>query len=138
MKTRNSKLETPACIRLRRGKRNKFQIPSSKNVALVILGAVLACASLAQGLMAAESSFKKIFDGKDLKGWDGDPTLWSVKDGSIVGQTTAEHPIKHNTFLIWTNGEVGDFEFRCKFRITAQNEKGFANSGIQYRSKVLD
>ena len=92
------------------------------------------------GIRGAENQgeFKKIFNGKDLTGWDGDPALWSVKDGSIVGQTTVEHPAKHNTFLIWTNGEVGDFELRCKFRITSQNDKGFANSGIQYRSKVLD
>ena len=54
-----------------------------------------------------------------------------------MGETTAANPITHNTFLIWTNGEPGDFELRCSFRITADNDKGFANSGIQYRSKVL-
>ena len=85
-----------------------------------------------------EEGFKSIFNGKDLTGWDGNPKLWSVKDGAILGQTTAENPIKGNTFLIWTNGEVGDFELRCSFKITADNDKGFANSGIQYRSKILD
>ena len=84
------------------------------------------------------TGFASIFDGSTLKGWDGDAKFWRVDGGAIVGQTTAENPIKHNTFLIWTNSEVGDFEFRCKYRITAQNDKGFANSGIQYRSKVLD
>jgi uncharacterized protein (TIGR03067 family) len=33
---------------------------------------------------------------------------------------------------------VGDFELRCSFKITPNNDKGFANSGIQYRSKILD
>src|SRR6059036_3522467 len=33
---------------------------------------------------------------------------------------------------------VGDFELRCAFKIVANNDVGFANSGIQYRSKVLD
>jgi len=86
----------------------------------------------------SEDGFQSIFNGKDLGGWDGNPKLWSVKDAAIVGQTTAENPIKANTFLIWTNGTTADFELRCSYRITAQNDKGFANSGIQYRSKVLD
>src|ERR1043165_3424006 len=87
---------------------------------------------------ATEDGFTPLFNGKDLTGWDGNPELWSVKDGAIVGQTSADHPIKGNTFLIWTNGTVGDFELRCSFKIEALNDKGFANSGIQYRSKVLD
>ena len=86
----------------------------------------------------AQGGFQSIFNGKDLNGWDGNPKLWSVKDGAIVGETTPENPIKGNTFLIWTNGTTADFELRCSFRITPQNDKGFANSGIQYRSKVLD
>jgi len=86
----------------------------------------------------AEKGFLRIFNGKDLTGWEGNPKLWSVKDGAITGQTTAENPTKGNTFLIWTNGTVADFELRCSFKLTPGNAKGFANSGIQYRSKVLD
>jgi len=86
----------------------------------------------------ASLGFQKLFNGKDLTGWDGNPKLWSVKDGAITGQTTAENPAKGNTFLIWTNGTVGDFELRCSFKIVPGDDKGFANSGIQYRSKILD
>jgi hypothetical protein len=82
--------------------------------------------------------FRSIFNGNDLSGWDGDPKLWSVKDGAITGQSTPENPVKVNTFLIWTNGTVGDFELRCAFRIVPNNNENFANSGIQYRSKVLE
>ena len=85
-----------------------------------------------------EAGFTAIFDGKNLTGWDGNPKLWSVKDGAIVGQTTAEHPAKGNTFLIWTNGVVANFELRFNYKITPNNDKGFANSGVQYRSQVLD
>ena len=85
-----------------------------------------------------EKDFKSIFNGKNLTGWDGNPKLWSVKDGAIVGQTTTENPLKRNTFLIWTNGTTSDFELRCSFKITPNNDAGFANSGIQYRSKVVD
>src|SRR5690349_12943820 len=84
-----------------------------------------------------EKGFKKIFNGKNLTGWDGSPELWSVKDGAITGQTTEEHPAKENTFLIWTNGTVADFELHCSYKIVPNNPAGFANSGIQYRSKVV-
>ena len=87
---------------------------------------------------SAEKGFLSLFNGKDLAGWDGNPRLWSVKDGAITGQTTAENPAKGNTFLIWTNGTVGDFELRCSFKLVPGDKQGFANSGIQYRSKVLD
>lgn len=87
---------------------------------------------------SGEKGFLRIFNGKDLTGWEGDPKLWSVKDGAITGQTTAERPTKGNTFLIWTNGTVADFELRCSFKLTPGDAKGFANSGIQYRSKVFD
>jgi uncharacterized protein (TIGR03067 family) len=86
----------------------------------------------------AETPFRSIFDGKDLAGWQGNSRLWFVKDGAITGQTTAESPAKKNTFLIWTNGTVDDFELRCSFKIVPNNNVGFANSGIQYRSKISD
>jgi hypothetical protein len=73
-----------------------------------------------------------IFNGKDLTGWDGDPRLWSVKDGVIRGQTTIENPARGNTFLIWRDGRLKDFELKIKFRIQS------GNSGIQYRSKEID
>lgn len=80
----------------------------------------------------------KPFNGKDLTGWKGQDEFWSVKDGAITGQTTTEHMVKENTFLIW-EGEVGDFELTCKYKITDLNGKseGFGNSGIQYRSKIV-
>ena len=78
---------------------------------------------------------QKIFNGKDLEGWAGSEELWSVKDGAIVGQTTAAKPVQHNTFLVWTEGAPDDFELTFKYKISGQNEKGSANSGMQYRSR---
>ena len=103
------------------------------------LYSLLAAVSVA-GCQAAESEvgFTSIFNGKDLTGWDGNPALWSVKDGAITGTTKAEAPIKANTFLIWTNGSPGDFELRLKYKIVGNNPGNQANSGIQYRSKVID
>jgi 3-keto-disaccharide hydrolase len=81
---------------------------------------------------AESGQMTSLFNGKDLAGWDGDPRLWSVKDGVIHGETTAEVPAKGNTFLIWQDGTLKDFELRLSFRCTATN-----NSGIQYRSKHI-
>jgi hypothetical protein len=85
-----------------------------------------------------EKDFQSLFNGKDLTGWDGNRKLWFVRDGAITGQTTPENPAKVNTFLVWTNGTVADFELRAAFKLVANNPQGFANSGIQYRSKILD
>jgi uncharacterized protein (TIGR03067 family) len=110
-----------------------------KGLRRLLTAATLCTIALLQPARAAtDDGFTSIFNGKDLTGWDGNPALWSAKDGAITGQTSAENAIKNNTFLIWTNGTVGDFELRCSFKIEALNDKGFANSGIQYRSKVLD
>jgi hypothetical protein len=75
-----------------------------------------------------EAGFKQIFDGKTLAGWDGDPKLWRVENGNIVGETTAETMPKQNSFLIWRGGSPGDFELKAQYRL------GAVNSGIQYRS----
>ena len=90
------------------------------------------------GVAAPEGDgFKNLFNGTDLTGWDGSKELWSVKDGMITGQTTPEHPAHGNTFLIWTNGTVADFELRFSYKIVPNNDEGFGNSGVQYRSKIL-
>jgi hypothetical protein len=87
------------------------------------------------GLATAED--KQLFNGKDLTGWEGNMDLWSVKDGLLTGTTPADpanpgkSTLKHNTFLIWRGGVVGDFEMTFKYRIVA------GNSGVQYRSKEL-
>lgn len=93
---------------------------------------------LTTGLAIAQSpppqpeAMKTLFDGKSLEGWDGDPRLWSVKDGVIHGETTAENAAKGNTFLICQAGDFKDFDLRLSFRCNAAN-----NSGIQYRSKHI-
>jgi len=77
--------------------------------------------------------FKPIFNGKDLSGWEGDVSYWSVKDGMIIGQSTEENPCTKNTFLQWTDGKLDDFELKLEFRLSGTEK---ANSGIQFRSQV--
>jgi 3-keto-disaccharide hydrolase len=77
------------------------------------------------------TGFTSIFDGSTLKGWDGDTKFWRAEGGAIVGQTTAENPLKENSFIIWRGGEPADFELKVEYRINA------TNSGIQIRSVHL-
>lgn len=102
------------------------------------LGLALAFAVSTASAAATDSGVQSLFNGHDLSGWTGNLSLWSVKDGTITGQTQAEDPLKNNTFLIWTNGVVSDFELRFSYKITPNNTEGFANSGCQYRSQVVD
>ncbi len=76
------------------------------------------------------STGKSLFDGKTLKGWNGDPKFWKAADGAIVGQTTKETPTNGNTFIIWEDGKLTDFDLTLEFKIEG------GNSGIQYRSFV--
>jgi len=75
-----------------------------------------------------------MFNGKNLDGWSGDPRLWRVEEGVIIGETDGDkREIKANSFLIWEGGEVADFELSYKARVIGDN-----NSGVQYRSQVKD
>jgi hypothetical protein len=79
----------------------------------------------------AEEGFKPLFDGKSLEGWQGNPALWSVEDGAIVGTTDKADRIKHNTFLSTTK-TYKNFILRLKFKLRN------GNSGVQVRSKQFD
>jgi hypothetical protein len=78
-----------------------------------------------------DAGFTPIFDGKTLKGWDGDTRFWRVENGEIVGESTPDNLVKENNFLIWRGATVRDFELKVEFRING------SNSGIQYRSTEL-
>jgi len=98
------------------------------SMTLLTLSSVLLLGSVSvQG-----QEFQNLFNGKDLTGWDGNPELWSVEDGVITGKTNGPDHLKYNQFLVWTGGEVDDFELKLEFRLEGEN-----NSGVQYRSKLM-
>jgi hypothetical protein len=77
--------------------------------------------------------FIKIFNGTNLDGWEGLEDYWTVKDGVISGHETMA--ASKQTFLIFTAVPViGDFELQLKYKFATPD----GNSGIQFRSKVLD
>jgi len=101
-------------------------------LSLFILPAFAEDAKPPQAPPAEPANPTQLFNGKDLTGWDGDPKLWSVKDGAIRGETTPENPAKGNTFLILKDKSFTDFDLRFSFRMNAT-----VNSGVQYRSKHI-
>ena len=90
-----------------------------------LLLALLLCAAGA----FAKDGFKPLFNGKNLDGWDGDPRLWSVRDGMIVGSTEG-NPLKYNSFLA-TKKSYADFILRAQAKLRNHN------SGIQFRSQLV-
>jgi hypothetical protein len=82
------------------------------------------------------SDFKYSSTARTSAAWDGQRVTWSVQDGAITGRTTEQNQVKENTFLVWQGGALANFELRASFRLIANNDKNFANSGIYYRSRV--
>ncbi len=112
-------------------------MPSRRSQILILVlrsvASSLFCFSLLwTGDAFAQQPFEILFNGKDLTGWAGNKDLWTVEQGAIVGQTTKDNPTARNTFLILQTSPIADFDFRCKVRFTGNN------SGVQYRSKVID
>ncbi|MFB2120199.1 DUF1080 domain-containing protein [Parapedobacter sp. 2B3] len=81
-----------------------------------------------------------LFDGETLTGWQAvdpaDAHYWSVIDSLLTGGDGMSN-VPKNTYL-QTIKEYGDFEFRCLFRLSGDQTTGFINSGIQYRSHVVN
>ena len=80
-------------------------------------------------MLATAENAKDFFTGKDLTGWIGNPELWSVENGEIVGKTTG---LKRNEFL---KSEIAaeNFKLTLQIKLTPNKE----NSGIQFRSEAL-
>ncbi|QMV20209.1 DUF1080 domain-containing protein [Granulicella sp. 5B5] len=76
------------------------------------------------------AGFTQIFDGKTLKDWDGDPTVWRVENGAIVGESFKDKP-RPNSYISYHGSEAKNFDLKLEIKV----EEG-GGSGIQYRSSV--
>ncbi len=81
-------------------------------------------------LLATELNRSRFFDEQTLDGWLGNPAVWSVSDGEIVGQTEG---LSRNEFLK-SDMLLGDFRLIVDVRLA--NDEG--NSGIQFWSEGLE
>ena len=74
----------------------------------LLAAAVLCTAS------ASADDWVALFDGKTLEGWQGDPAIWSVEDGEIVGRTTPE---TNRTTYLHRDGVFDDFELEFDIKL---------------------
>ncbi len=74
--------------------------------------------------------FVSIFDGKTLKGWDGNPKFWRVEDGALVGESTPQNP-SGNNYIVYRDMEAHDFTLKFEIKV-----EGSGGSGFQYRSRT--
>jgi hypothetical protein len=71
----------------------------------------------------------KLFNGKDLSGWEGFEDHWSVKDGVIVAKNTK--PIKFSTYLL-TKEKYTDF----RLVFSAKLVESEMHSGVSFWGEV--
>jgi hypothetical protein len=73
----------------------------------------------------------RFFNSRDLTGWTGLPGYWRVEDGTIIGACPPGRPA--HTFLV-SDRTYTDFDLRFQVR----RLDGIGNSGVQFRSRVVD
>jgi hypothetical protein len=98
-----------------------------------ILAGLLAALAVIEPATAgkdAKSQTIKLFNGKDLKGWEGYHDLWSVEDGEIVGKN--DKPISFSTYLL-SKHKFRDF----RLVLSAKLVKSEMHSGVAFWGKVF-
>jgi putative membrane-bound dehydrogenase-like protein len=83
-------------------------------------------------VLASKENQELFFNGKDLTGWFGDESLWSVEDGEIVGRSEG---LDHNEFLF---SDMAAEDFSLRFEVKLFKDNGQGNSGVQFRSEALE
>jgi len=95
--------------------------------AFVLLACVLSAFNLTQKSV-------RLFDGKTFKGWEGDTlNTWRIENGTLVGGFL-DKDVPHNDFICTT---LNYANFILKLKIKLVGNKGFINSGVQFRSQRL-
>jgi hypothetical protein len=84
---------------------------------LLAIAAVLLFHALESAPAAQQAGTRiKLFDGMSLKGWKGNSTFWSVKDGAIRGATDDTRGE-----LLLTDGDFGDFRLILMSRLVSES-----------------
>jgi hypothetical protein len=96
----------------------------SRELFYLALGATMVCRAQVYSQQENEVS---LFNGRDLTGWHGDPNLWRVENGAIVGE--ARPGVISYLSSVRTHE---DFILHLKFKLIS------GNSGIQVRSREHD
>jgi hypothetical protein len=81
---------------------------------VAFLVALAGCAhSMAKPAGPAPGALVPLFDGTSLAGWDGDPAMWSIREGAIDGLA------EKGGRLIYTRGDYADFRLILQSRLVS-------------------
>jgi putative membrane-bound dehydrogenase-like protein len=78
--------------------------------------------------LADADSAREVFTGRDLTGWTGDPSVWNVQDGMIIGRTTAGRTT--NSVLV-SDLDLANFRLTLEVKLTPDTAEG----GVLFRSR---
>src|SRR5215470_11709981 len=67
--------------------------------------------------------YVSLFDGRSLKGWDGNPKFWRVENGAIVGESTPQNP-SGNSYLVYRDVEAKDFTLKFEIKVEGSGGSG--------------
>ena len=82
------------------------------------------------GVVGLGAAPAPLFDGKTLSGWEGDPKVWRVENGEIVGGSLLGNP--RNEFLT-TKRTFYNFRLTLEYKLIGT--EGFVNfrvAGLPY------
>lgn len=89
-------------------------------------GLPLEIAKITADLLESESP-TSLFNGVDLKGWEGDESIWSVEDSTIVGRNEGEVP--SSTYL-FTKKNYRDFRLLFEVKQTVSDRHSTMHSAV--------
>ena len=84
-----------------------------------------------------ESGFFPLFPSDSLDSWNGLPERWSLENGELRGSAPEGVKLSSNT-VIFQDKDYRDFELRFEAMLAGSSRKDGPNSGIQFRSNVLN
>ena len=112
-----------------KGTATKWSI-SALGVVAAVVATVLVSVSRAEsgGVVRAES----LFNGRDMTGWVGEAGFWRAENGSLVGERRVEGSPSTYIYYDGPGASMKDFTLTLEMRMNA------SNTGVQYRSRLVD
>lgn len=76
-----------------------------------------------------------LFNGKDLKGWEGQEPWWTVEDGAIVGRNN--EPVPSSTYL-FTKNDYREFRLLFEVKQTVSPDHSTMHSAVAALGEVIE
>lgn len=81
-----------------------------------------------------KAKLRTLFNGRDLKGWNGEERWWSVEGGQIVGRN--KEPVASSTYL-FTEGDFREFRLLFEVKQTVSPNHSTMHSAVAALGKKI-